>query len=415
MKFLSNIEKLFFPFYKSKNINKIFGVLNSDSEKTQAMFVGGCVRKYLLNENIGDIDIATILTPEEIIKKFENSNVEVKKTGIDHGTLTLVLDNQHFEITTLRKDIATDGRHAKVSFTDSWEEDSKRRDFTINAIYLDQKGKLFDPQSGVSDLNKKKIKFIGNPDERIKEDYLRILRFIRFSIEYSNFDFDREILKSIQTNLNGITKLSKERIYNELNKILKLKNLEEVHKSKILLDIFQLVFPEFRYIERIKKFSKIRNIKEKLLERDVILASLLVDGSNNHEYFSHKYNVSNEAKDYLDFCAINLKEAEKDKDFFRKNLKKHIFYNNKDKIKSLFLVYYITKKNLNHKELAPMLSKIDNMSIPKFPITGNYLLSRGIKNGKKIGLLLKQIEKKWIDNNFALDDKELSVMLKKNI
>ena len=314
MKFLSNIEKLFFPFYKSKNINKIFGVLNSDSEKTQAMFVGGCVRKYLLNENIGDIDIATILTPEEIIKKFENSNVEVKKTGIDHGTLTLVLDNQHFEITTLRKDIATDGRHAKVSFTDSWEEDSKRRDFTINAIYLDQKGKLFDPQSGVSDLNKKKIKFIGNPDERIKEDYLRILRFIRFSIEYSNFDFDREILKSIQTNLNGITKLSKERIYNELNKILKLKNLEEVHKSKILLDIFQLVFPEFRYIERIKKFSKIRNIKEKLLERDVILASLLVDGSNNHEYFSHKYNVSNETKDYLDFCAINLKEAEKDKE-----------------------------------------------------------------------------------------------------
>jgi len=415
MSILLTIEKFFFPFYQSKNIKKIFTILNSNSEKTQAMFVGGCVRKYLLNQKIGDIDVATILTPDEVIKKFENSNVEVKKTGIDHGTLTLVLEKQHIEITTLRKDIATDGRHAKVSFTDSWEEDSKRRDFTINAIYLDQKGKIFDPQSGVSDLNNKKVKFIGNSDERIKEDYLRILRFIRFSIEYSNFDSDKETLRAIQINLNGIAKLSKERIYDELSKILKLKNFEGIYKSKTLFNIFKLVFPEFKYIDRVIKFSTIRNLKEELLQRDTILASLLVDGSNNHEYFSHKYNTSNETKDYLDFCSRNLKEAGKDKDFFKKHLKKNIFYNGKNKMKSLFLIYSITKQNFNYKELTSMLSKIDSIFIPKFPVTGNYLLNKGIKNGKKIGLLLKQIEKKWIDNNFSLDDKELNILLKKNI
>ena len=376
------------------------------------MFVGGCVRKYLLNEKIGDIDIATSLTSDEVIKKFENSDVIVKKTGIEHGTLTLILNNQHFEITTLRKDISTDGRHAKVSFTDNWDEDSKRRDFTINAIYLNQKGTIFDPQSGVSDLKNKKVKFIGDPDKRIKEDYLRILRFIRFSIEYSSFDFDQDSLKAIQINLNGVTKLSKERIYNELNKILKLKNFEEIYKNKIFFDIFRLVFPEFKYIERAKNFSVIRNLKLKILERDNILALLLVDGSNNHEYFSHKYNVSNETRDYLDFCARNFKEAQRDKNFFKQDLKKNIFYYTKKKIKSLFFIYSIAKKNFNPKDLTSMFSRIDNMSIPKFPITGNYLLDRGVKSGKRMGQAIKKIEKKWIDNNFNLNTEELNNLIK---
>ena len=411
MNILSAIEKLFFPFYRSKNIKKIFSVLNSSREKSQAMFVGGCVRKYLLNQKIGDIDIATVLTPDEVIKKFENTDVVVKKTGIDHGTLTLILNNQHFEITTLRKDVSTDGRHAKVSFTDNWDDDSKRRDFTINAIYLNEKGSIFDPQSGVSDLRNKKIKFIGDPDKRIKEDYLRILRFIRFSIEYSSFNFDQETLRAIQINLNGITKLSKERIYNELNKILKLKNFEDIYKNKTFFDIFKLVFPEFKYIERIKNFSALRSLKLKILDKNNILALLLVDGSNNHEYFSHKYNVSNETRDYLDFCGRNFKEAQRDKNFFKKDLKKNIFYYNKKKIKSLFFICSMTKRNFNSKDLTLMFSKIDNISIPKFPITGNYLLDKGVKSGKKMGQAIKEIEKKWIANNFNLNNEELDKLI----
>ena len=411
MNILSALENLFFPFYRSKNIKRVFSILHSGEDKTQAMFVGGCVRKYLLKEKIDDIDIATILTPDQVIEKFQNSDVEVKKTGIEHGTLTIVLNNQHFEITTLRKDVSTDGRHATVSFTDNWEEDSERRDFTVNAIYLKQNGSIFDPQSGVSDLKKKKIKFIGNPEKRIKEDYLRILRFIRFSIEYESFDFESEALKAIQINLNGITQLSKERIYAELNKILKLKNLEQIYKNKIFFDIFKLVFPEFKYMERTKNFSIIRNLKLKLLDRNNILALLLVDSSNNHEYFCHKYKVSNETRDYLDFCGKNLKEVQKNKNFFKKDLKKNIFYYKKNKIKSLFFIYSLAKTNFKPKDLISMFSKIDGMSIPKFPITGKYLLEKGIKSGKKMGRAIREIEKKWIDNNFSLNNDELNKLI----
>ena len=205
---INNIKKILFPFYKEKKIKEIFQILNSD-DKNNAMLVGGCVRNFLNNEKIGDIDIATIFTPAEIIKKFSNSNFKIVKSGIDHGTLTLSKEGENFELTTLREDIATDGRHAKVSFTKDWKADSERRDFTINAIYLDQNGKIFDPQNGSQNLKEKKIKFIGDPQKRIEEDYLRILRFIRFSIQYKYFDKDIKTLRVIQKNLNGITKISK--------------------------------------------------------------------------------------------------------------------------------------------------------------------------------------------------------------
>ena len=175
---IQKIKKIFFPFYKSKEISEIFNILETKQpkEKKVAMFVGGCVRKYISGEEIDDIDIATIFSPKEIKEKFKNTKVEIIDTGTDHGSVTLLLNKSKFEITTLRKDIKTDGRHAEVSFTDDWQIDSERRDFTINAIYLDRKGNIFDPQLGKKDLENKVVKFIGDPGERIKEDYLRILK-----------------------------------------------------------------------------------------------------------------------------------------------------------------------------------------------------------------------------------------------
>ena len=413
MNIFYELKKLLFPFYKSENIKYIFKTLNEGHEKPQAMFVGGCVRKYLLNQKIDDIDIATVLKPEEIIKKFEKTNIKVKKTGIEHGTLTLVLEKQHFEITTLRKDVSTDGRHASVEFTDDWEDDSRRRDFTFNAIYMSEKGKIFDPHLGVPDLKNKVVKFIGNPDQRIKEDYLRILRFVRFSIEYSNFDFDKETLRAIQKNLGGVTKLSKERIFIELNKILKLENFEELNKNKNFLKIFNLVFPEFKYFDRVGNFSALRKLSPNILSNNNILASLLIDGSNNHEYFSHKYNISNKSKEHLNFCGKYFKEIQSNKNFFKKDLSKNIFLFGKEKIKSLFLLSNIIKKNFKPIEFIKNLSKIDDVSIPKFPITGEYLLNKGLKSGKKMGEAIQEIKDKWLENNFNLDDDQLSKTIKK--
>ena len=413
MKILEILKKIFFPFYKSENIKQIFKILNEGCDQQQAMFVGGCVRKHLLNQKVDDIDIATTLKPEDIIKRFENTQINVKKTGIEHGTLTLVLKNKNYEITTLRKDISSDGRHAVVSFSNNWEEDSKRRDFTINAIYLNYKGQIFDPQMGVTDLKNKKIKFIGNSDKRIKEDYLRILRFLRFSIEYSDYNFDKETIRSIQKNLNGITKLSKERVYNELKKILKLKNFDEINKNKNFLEIFSLVFPELKCIDRAKNFSFIRKFIPEILNFNNILSSLLIDGSNNHEYFSHKYNIANETRDHLAFCGKNFKEIQSNKNFFKNDLSKNIFVFGKDRIKSLFLLNSIAKKNFKIKDFEENIIKIDQISVPKFPITGDYLLEKGIKSGKKMGQAISEIKNKWVENNFNLDDKQLAKTIKK--
>ncbi len=379
------------------------------------MFVGGCVRKYILDEKIDDIDIATTLTPDEIIKRFENTNVKVKKTGIEHGTLTLVFENQKFEITTLREDVSTDGRHANVEFTENWKEDSKRRDFTINAIYLDQKGKIFDPQLGTEDLKKNKVKFIGDPEKRIKEDYLRILRFLRFSIQYRSFDTNSQTQKAIKLNLNGITKLSKERVYSELEKIIKLKNFYDLFNNKFLLDIFKLVFPEFIHLDRIKKLKKLYNFKDIEIDRDIILASMLLDFSKNHEYFFHKYNVSNEIKNNLNLYSNLLNEIKSNEDFFLKDLKKNIFFHGREQIRKIFLIHNMINKKTFSSKTKEMLYKIGQVLIPKFPVTGNDLLKQGVQSGIKVGEILKKIEKKWIENNFKINDEDIKILVKRNI
>ena len=379
------------------------------------MFVGGCVRKFILNEKIDDIDIATTLTPDQIIKRFENSDVKVKETGIDHGTLTLVFEDQKFEITTLRQDVSTDGRHANIEFTENWKEDSERRDFTINAIYLDEKGKIFDPQLGVKDLKNNKVQFIGDPDKRIKEDYLRILRFLRFSVQYQNFDINDQIQKAVKLNLNGITKLSKERIYSELEKIIKLKNFYDLFKNKFLLDIFKLIFPEFIYLDRIKKFEKLSKVKDIEIDKDVIFASMLLDFSNNHEYFFYKYNISNEIKNNLNLYSKLLKEIKSNEDFFLKDLKKNIFFYGRDQIKKIFLIHNIVNKKTLSSKTKETLLKISHALIPKFPVTGNDLLKQGVQSGRKVGEILKKIEKKWIENNFEINNEEIKDLVKRNV
>ncbi len=411
---INNIKKILFPFYKEKKIKEIFQILNSD-KKNNAMLVGGCVRNFLNNEKIGDVDIATIFTPAELIKKFSGANFRLIKSGIDHGTITLSKDNKNFEITTLREDVATDGRHAKVSFTKDWKKDSERRDFTINAIYLDQNGKIFDPQNGIQNLKEKKIKFIGDPQKRIEEDYLRILRFLRFSIQYQDFDEDDQTFKIIQKNLNGIIKLSKERVFSELIKIISLDNIKDLFSKKKFYEIFRVIFPELKYSDKLKGMNQEIYKKFVQSEQNLLLALLLVDDTDNHIYFAHKYKVSSYLKESLIFFHQCFCEAKKNKNFFEKDLKKNIFYYGKNKIASLAKFYFLSHAKKNYANLANILKKIESTNIPEFPITGKHLLEQGFKSGRKIGEILKRIEKEWIKNDFNLEDEELKNLIKKYI
>ena len=250
-----------------KEAKIIFSALNKIGEENKVKFVGGCVRKSIIGENIDDIDLATSLEPTVVKSRLNENNIKVIDTGITHGTVTAILNKKKFEITTLRKDISTDGRHANVEFTLDWNEDSSRRDFTINAIYVDIDGRIFDPLNGIDDLNHGKIKFIGSSEERIHEDYLRILRYFRFFIQYSKNDYDEKVIKTIKENINGINKISNERILDELKKILLLKNFYTLFSNDISREIFLNIFPQFKYYERIKKLTHlIKNLSNSMIK-----------------------------------------------------------------------------------------------------------------------------------------------------
>ena len=171
-----NIKKL----TKNTPANKIFDAINSYDSKSEIRYVGGCIRKIINKETVDDIDLSTNLEPKYICEALKKKDISYYETGIKHGTITAVIDQYKFEITTLRKDISTDGRHAKVEYSKDWKEDASRRDFTINAIYADREGNLFDPYDGKKDLENGFVNFIGDANKRIKEDYLRILRYLRF-------------------------------------------------------------------------------------------------------------------------------------------------------------------------------------------------------------------------------------------
>tara|TARA_B100001057_G_scaffold341687_1_gene342559 strand:- start:1387 stop:2655 length:1269 start_codon:yes stop_codon:yes gene_type:complete len=403
LSFIKKIKRKLFPFYKNKKIQYVFNKLHEgfSTDTIVARFVGGCVRKHLSNDEVDDIDIATILSSDEIKNKFKNTNFKVLDTGLSHGTVTLFSEEEKLklEITTLRKDVVTDGRHAEVEYIDDWKADSERRDFTINAIYLDIKGKIFDPQTGTVDLKNNNVKFIGDPQKRIEEDYLRIIRFIRFKIMYDS-RVEQTTDNAIKLNLNGIKKISKERILIELYKILDLKNFIMLNENNDLKEIFLLIFPELANLKRLDKLKRICDYSQP--NRSLLLATLLIDDKNNHEYFSHKYNVSNNIKDNLNLFANNLKLIRENKDFFNQDLEKNIYFYGKNHLIDLNILNYVINGKMKLKEFSKILKKILNTKLHKFNIDGKYLIKNGMQEGVLIGKVLKIVENEWIRNNFKI-------------
>ena len=410
--FIKKIKKIFFPFYKNKNLKFVFEKLQDGFpiEDKKAMFVGGCVRKYLSNQEIDDIDIATSLTSDQIKEKFKDTEFNIIDSGIKHGTVTLVSNELKLELTTLRKDVKTDGRHAEIEYTGDWQEDSNRRDFTINSIYLDINGKIFDPQLGVSDLKSRNVRFIGDPQKRIEEDYLRIIRFIRFSLDYES-EISKTNAKAIKLNLNGIKKISKERILTELFKILRTKNFIKLYNNESLREIFSLIFPELKYLNRLDKLSKIYN-KYNFNEK-ILLAILLVDETNNHEYFSHKYNISNNLKESLNILAKNLINSVNNKNFFQTDLQKNTFYFGQKYLQESNILNFLINKKVELNFFLNTSSAIKRILIPKFPIDGEFLKKRGVSEGIEMGNILSLLKNDWVNNDFKITEEQISRIIKK--
>jgi poly(A) polymerase len=396
-----------------EEVKSIFSVLENQDKGNKLMFVGGCVRKLLKKELVNDIDIATNLSPDELKNILRENNINFIETGITHGTITVVINKIKFEITTLRRDVSTDGRHANVEFISDWEEDAKRRDFTINAIYSDLKGEIFDPLGGLKDLENNIVKFIGDPNERIREDYLRILRYFRFYTQYNNHQHDIKIVQAIKKGLNGIRKISKERILDEFSKILNLKNFYELFNNEFSCSVILTIFPQLKHYDR---FRAIQNIPNKIINRlniPLILSILLIDNSDNCEFFLFKFKFSNRDKKKILFLLNKFKKINVKELLDEKKLVKLAYLGNAAEIIDLLVFLTFVSKEVDVNTVEKRISFLDKLRLPVFPITADYLkLKYNFSESKELGFALKKLEQSWIDNDFIIDKNDIKTILK---
>ncbi len=396
---------------KNTPANKIFDAINSFSSDSEIRYVGGCVRKIINKEKVDDIDLATNLDPQKVCEVLKENKINYYETGIEHGTITAIIDEYKFEITTLREDISTDGRHAKVQFSKDWKEDASRRDFTINSIYSDREGNLFDPFDGRKDLENGLVKFIGNSDIRIKEDYLRILRYLRFFTNYSKHPHNLELIRKLKMNIGGISKLSKERLFDELKKISQSENLEKIAKNKISLELLQIIFPE---LKNIIIFSKLNSYKRSILEENdfiFMLSLMIIDDSDNTDYFFYKFNISKKDQKRIKIINDFYQEKISSKTFLENRMNRIFYYDGKQAVCDI-LNYHLIKSKKIEKNLMDLIHLYKNKSIPKMPIGADTLMTKfKIPEGKQLGTKLKTIEEEWVKNNFKISDKQITYIV----
>lgn len=409
-----------FPYPKALGKIKDCLLKEGDGNGDEIRLVGGCVRDFLSDKEVSEIDLATKYKPEEMMKFLKKAKIKVIPTGLKHGTVTAVVGGETFEITTLRKDIDCDGRHAKVQFTDDYVEDAKRRDFTINSMYLDFSNNLYDYFDGQKDLKSGLIKFIGNPEERIKEDYLRILRFFRFYCYYGK-KMDSESLKACIKYKAKLDTLSGERVKMELFKILNSKTPMAVLKIMNDEGILQIVLDKKEKLD-LEDLGKIINAEktfEKILkERNnpILQLAMLADGDKTGLIkLAQKLKLSNAEKSELlfDINPIDISISSS-----KKEVKELLLdYTKQQILDSLIIDTAIDSEG----ELSPEtiekfthLSKfISSYKVPKLTINGDDLLTiyENIK-GRAVGEMLKKARKIWIESDYKAGKEEILKGLK---
>ena len=419
------LDKIFFRSrnldYISQNLidltnqtpaNKIFEALNTYSHNSEVRYVGGCVRKIIKKQIVDDIDLATNLKPNEVCDALKKKEINYYETGIEHGTVTAIIDNNKYEITSLRKDISTDGRHAKVEFSIDWKEDAARRDFSINSIYSDKDGNLFDPYNGKKDLEEGNVNFIGDAESRVKEDYLRILRYVRFFINYSNQSHDPKIIKIIKRNIGGVSKLSSERLLDELKKLTKSNAFLEIFKDNTCLELIKIIFPQLKNLDNFRKINS--HAKDNLSKVDFIflLSLMIVDGTDNTDYFIYKFNLSKKDQKRLKSINFFYKENVNVKYFNEKNFNKIFYYNGKQTVLDIINFKLFSSVKVE-KKLLNLIEIYKNKILPTFPISAKTIMAKyNIPEGKILGNKLKLIEETWVQNSFQISEKQIQKIIK---
>jgi poly(A) polymerase len=395
---------------RAAEIATLFAALSAEGATVR--FVGGCVRDAILGRDVKDIDIATPDTPDKVTSLLEAAHLRAIPTGLDHGTVTAMVDHAHFEVTTLRRDVTTDGRHAEVAFTDDWKEDACRRDFTLNALYADLDGAIYDPTGGLEDLRNGTIRFVGDPVKRIEEDTLRVLRYFRFGAWYGRPPPHDESLNACKNAAGALGNLSAERVANELLRLLEAPNPFNATRFMIRTGIIPAVAPELTNLDALEKLLKIEgtSLVAEDVEPDPILricALITVEGAPAH---------AGELAARLRFSKANLKRlilieeaaAEIGSGVDEKSARLLIHDLGNAEFEDAVMVARarLGEDAKSDDSLVGLITLSRDWAAPELPIRGRDVESAGVEKGPRIGELLREVEAWWIEGDFEATREE---------
>jgi poly(A) polymerase len=351
------------------------------------------------------------MPPEETVKRLEKAEIKFVPTGWEHGTVTAILSGQPFEVTSLRRDIETDGRHAIVTFTDDWEEDSTRRDFTMNALYAGADGEIFDYHDGVQDLIAGRVRFVGDPARRIREDYLRILRLFRFHACYGKGEMDADALRAAAAAKEGLARLSGERIAKELLRLLECPNPAPALRMMAASGILSELLPYALRLPRLEHLVAIE--AENQFQPDALLrlSALLPDDIDAAHKVGERLKFSNAERARLEALAasgdkipLHLSAAE---------VRRLLYRIGASRFRDLVLLSWAAAPrggSMIHWRM--LLSIADGWERPRFPVTGHEAMEAGVAEGPDVGRLLDLVEAWWLEQDFAPDHAQLVEKLK---
>ena len=385
---LTQEQRAHFDWLDAPHLKKVVAALEA-VETGAARYVGGCVRDSLLGEAPKDFDLATFLTPDVVVSALKKARLGAAPTGIDHGTVTAIADHRGLEVTTLRADVSTDGRRATVAFTRDWSTDAGRRDFRLNAIYLTPDGKLFDPVGGLEDVRNKRVRFIGDPEARIREDYLRILRFFRFTARFSK-DFDEPGLAACAGLKTGIGRLSAERVGAEVMAILSLPRAAFALTAIAGADILSEIWDSPADIAALSRLKEIAPD----LPAAVGLAALYGQGGDG---VGRRLRLSNAEKAIRSKALAGAAEvapglADPAARVLAYRFGKEVFAD----ASALACAF----GRIDEAEYRRLKALIDPWTVPVLPVSGKHVVAAGVAPGPDVSAILGAVEAQWTAEDF---------------
>jgi poly(A) polymerase len=402
------VSRLSGGFLDDPRLARVFAALDCNGEETRV--VGGAVRNALLGEPVNEIDLATTATPQVMIASAVRANLRCVPTGIDHGTVTMIVDGVPFEVTTLREDVETDGRRAKVRFGRDFEADALRRDFTINALSVNREGQIFDYAGGLADLAERRVRFIGEPRARIREDYLRILRFFRFHATYGEGPMDREAFAAIIAERDGLALLSRERVRAELLKLVAGRRAPEVATDCADAGLFAPLFGGIAYPARLERLAGIEAALGRAADPLLRLAALGVAVAEDAERLREKLRLANDEHERLLLAAQALGALHgHDRPPNETSLRTYLYLHGRRAARDgLALAHADNGAPPDDPDWMAAHYFLSAAAEPRLPVKGADLMARGLPSGRALGQALKRLQGLWIRAGFPEDPAELA-------